>query len=102
MATVGVRELKAHLSDYLERAANGEDITVTRRGKPTVVIGAHGRGDRQPALPEYPPHVQELASQGRIQLPLVRVPLDEPAFTFMLPAGVSLQAWLDEDREDRR
>lgn len=36
---VGVRELKAHLSAYLERAAGGELIRVTDRGRPVAVIG---------------------------------------------------------------
>jgi prevent-host-death family protein len=35
---VGVRELKAHLSEYLERAAKGETITITDRGRPTAVL----------------------------------------------------------------
>lgn len=30
---VGVRELKARLSEHLERVANGEVITVTSRGR---------------------------------------------------------------------
>lgn len=33
---VGVRELKAHLSEMLERAARGEDVVVTDRGRPIV------------------------------------------------------------------
>ncbi len=36
---VAVRELKARLSAYLRRAAAGERITVTDRGKPVAVIG---------------------------------------------------------------
>jgi prevent-host-death family protein len=35
---VGVRELKQHLSDYLDRAAAGEVIRVTDRGLPKVLI----------------------------------------------------------------
>ena len=35
---VGVRELKAHLSEYLDRAAAGEIITVTDRGRPVAVL----------------------------------------------------------------
>lgn len=31
---VGVRELKAKLSEYLARAADGEEIEVTDRGRP--------------------------------------------------------------------
>jgi prevent-host-death family protein len=36
---VAVRELKAKLSAYLRRAAQGEVITVTDRGRPVAVLG---------------------------------------------------------------
>ena len=36
---VGVRELKQHLSEYLERAARGEAIRVTDRGVPKAILG---------------------------------------------------------------
>jgi prevent-host-death family protein len=36
---VGVRELKAKLSEFLDRAAAGETIVVTRRGKARAEIG---------------------------------------------------------------
>jgi prevent-host-death family protein len=36
---IGIRELKQHLSDYLERAARGETIRVTDRGRPKAIIG---------------------------------------------------------------
>jgi prevent-host-death family protein len=36
---VGVRELKAHLSDFLDRAAEGEIIRVTERGVPKALLG---------------------------------------------------------------
>ena len=39
---VGIRELKAHLSEYVRRAAGGEHILVTHRGKP--VASLYGRG----------------------------------------------------------
>ncbi len=35
---VGVRELKQHLSEYLERAARGEIIRVTDRGLPKAIL----------------------------------------------------------------
>jgi prevent-host-death family protein len=38
MADVGVRELKARLSEYLERAARGEVIRVTERGRPKAIL----------------------------------------------------------------
>jgi len=36
---VGVRELKRHLSAYLDRAAAGEMIRVTDRGRPKAMLG---------------------------------------------------------------
>ncbi len=36
---VGIRELKARLSEYLDRAARGEMIRVTERGRPKAIIG---------------------------------------------------------------
>lgn len=36
---VGVRELKAKLSSFLQRAAAGEVITVTDRGRPVAMLG---------------------------------------------------------------
>jgi prevent-host-death family protein len=36
---VGVRELKATLSAALQRAAAGEVITVTDRGRPIAILG---------------------------------------------------------------
>jgi len=38
MTTVGVRELKNRLSEFLRRVAHGERITVTDRGKPVAVL----------------------------------------------------------------
>lgn len=35
---VAIRELKAHLSEYLERAAAGEVIRVTERGRPKAIL----------------------------------------------------------------
>ena len=40
MTTVGIRELKAHLSKYLRLAAEGEKVVVTRRGKDVAIIQA--------------------------------------------------------------
>ncbi len=36
---VGIRTLKANLSGYLERAARGEVIRVTDRGRPKALLG---------------------------------------------------------------
>lgn len=39
MVDVGIRELKAHLSSYLERAERGELLRVTDRGRPKAILG---------------------------------------------------------------
>jgi prevent-host-death family protein len=38
MQTIGVRELKAQLSEYLRRVQAGERLAVTDRGRPVAVI----------------------------------------------------------------
>jgi prevent-host-death family protein len=38
MADVGIRELKGRLSEYLDRAARGEVIRVTDRGRPKALL----------------------------------------------------------------
>lgn len=35
---VGIRELRSSLSDYIDRARDGEVVTVTRRGTPVARI----------------------------------------------------------------
>lgn len=39
MADVGVRDLKQHLSEYLDRAERGELVRVTDRGRPKALLG---------------------------------------------------------------
>lgn len=43
---IGVRELKQNLSEYLDRAANGEMVVVTDRGVPKALIVAIPGGDQ--------------------------------------------------------
>jgi prevent-host-death family protein len=38
MTDVGVRELKQHLSEYLDRAEGGEVVRVTDRGRPKALL----------------------------------------------------------------
>jgi prevent-host-death family protein len=39
---VGIRDLKAKLSEYVGRAAAGEEITITDRGTPVAVLASLG------------------------------------------------------------
>jgi prevent-host-death family protein len=43
---VGIRELKARLSEYLDRAERGEVLRVTHRGRPKAIIGPVPLQDR--------------------------------------------------------
>ena len=56
---VGVRELRDHLSAYLERVKAGEIITVTEHGRPIArLVADEPRSAR----------LLELAAQGRVTL----------------------------------
>lgn len=59
-ASVGVRELRDHLSAYLERVKDGETITVTEHGRPVA------RLVRDEPLSA---HMLGLVAQGKITLP---------------------------------
>ena len=85
---VGVRELKQHLSDYLDRAENGEIITVTDRGRPKVqLVPLPGGGNR----------LAEGIEQGWITPPSRPGPL-LPVQRFR--AATSITDVLDSDRGD--
>ena len=83
---VGIRELKAKLSEYVERAAQGELIRVTDRGVPRVMLSALPAADR----------VEEGLREGWIS----RARQDPPApFTPVRPQpGRSATDILSEDR----
>jgi prevent-host-death family protein len=81
---VGVRELKQHLSEYLERAANGEVIRVTDRGQPKALLcpvpGQHG--------------LKEGMLAGWIRAPRE----SEPQPVVRVPARATISDVLSEDR----
>jgi len=47
MAQVGVHEAKTHLSDLLRRVASGEEITISRGGRPVARLVPVARSGRQ-------------------------------------------------------
>ena len=66
MSTVGVRELKNRLTQYLRRTKQGEEVIITERGKPIALI--------QPIkLVEHPVSLEarlaKLAAEGFVTLP---------------------------------
>ena len=50
MKQVGVRELKSRLSQYLHRAATGEQILVTERGHPLALLTPVEKADHRESL----------------------------------------------------
>ena len=82
--SVGIRELKAKLSEYVSRAADGEQIVVTDRGRPVArLVGLEGASTIERGIEE-----------GWIT-PASRTRL-EPAVRFT--ARRSVADVLDEDR----
>jgi len=82
---VGIRELKAHLSEYVGKAAAGERIIVTDRGTPVAQLSAL---DDQSAL-------QRGIEEGWITPPRRSGGL-EPITPW--PSALSTAEVLDEDR----
>ena len=58
MDSVGIRELKAHLSKYVKRVHSGESIVVTERGRPVAEL--------RPVSPELVA-LDSLVSEGRVR-----------------------------------
>ena len=82
--TVGIRELKAKLSEYVNRAANGEQIVVTDRGRPVARLVGLDR----------PSTIERGIEEGWIT-PASRTRL-QPAQRFRAPRSTA--DVLDEDR----
>jgi prevent-host-death family protein len=76
MKTVGVRELKNKLSEYLRRVRLGEGVLVTDRGEVMAELlpPGHGQGD-----PSVPAGLQSLVKRGLLTL-------GAPAGTDLYPA----------------
>ena len=83
---VGIRELKAKLSQYVERAACGEVIRVTDRGRPRAVLMALPARDR----------VADGVEEGWIRAPTGRVVAD--VVPIAPPSGPSTTQILEDDR----
>jgi prevent-host-death family protein len=90
METVGVRELRQHLSRYLRRVEAGERLVVTERRRPVALLGP---------LPENDDWLEHLIATGELtpaRGDLLDLPPPRPA-----PPGPSLSEILDELRADR-
>lgn len=66
MSSVGVKELKNRLTQYLQRTKQGEEVIVTERGKPIALIQSIKAAQRVVSLEAK---LAKLAAQGAITLP---------------------------------
>jgi len=99
MKTVGVRDLKNKLSEYLRRVRLGESVLVTDRGEVVAELLPPGQGQGDPSVPVG---LQALVKRGLLTL-------GAPAGTKLYPAlpradGVRrpiVARLLDEERGTR-
>ena len=66
MSTVGIKQLKNRLTQYLRRTKNGEEVVVTERGKPIALIKPIQSVERTASLEARP---ASLATEGFVTLP---------------------------------
>ena len=92
--TVGIRELKNRLSQYLRRVRAGEAVLVTDRGQ--VVAELTAPGQPSPAAHEEP-DLAALAARGGVAIGGRNEPGVYPSLAPLLPDGTS-QGLLSEER----
>jgi antitoxin (DNA-binding transcriptional repressor) of toxin-antitoxin stability system len=99
METVGIRELKNHLSAYVRKVEAGDIVIVTDRGRIVAEL-------RPPGLPAHPgvhPGLLELVRRDGLRLPTAVV--DPAVFDAPLPkidlGGLTVQDLVDHQRGDR-
>ena len=71
MSTVGIKELKNRLTQYLRRTKSGQEVVITERGKPIALIKPIQSADRTASLEA---RLAGLAAEGAVVLP-TRKPL---------------------------
>jgi len=95
MATVGLKTLKTKLSEYVRRAAAGETVVITDRGRPVAELVQH-----KPET-DLTPFQEKGLREGWLtpaRRPFPPLPPRKPIPGYTLE---QLLADLDKDREDR-
>jgi prevent-host-death family protein len=95
MKTIGVRELKAHLSRVLKEVGSGDMYLVTDRGRVVAEL-RQPREERAALSPELQPLARLVADR---QLRIAKRRANYPMSPLTSPAGVAKRL-VDEDRGD--
>lgn len=93
-ANIGIRELKAKLSECVRRAAGGECIIVTDRGRPVARLTA-----LEDSTLDDLARIEQGVAEGWITPPKRRGRLG-PAQPIPSSSGLTIMEVLDEDRGD--
>jgi prevent-host-death family protein len=96
MYTVGIRELKSRLSEYLRAVRAGDEVLVTDRGRVIARLGPPSAS----VLPHLPAAAAELARQGLLRPGEGNGPPLYPRSNRRLLRGTSLDL-LSEERGQR-
>ena len=96
MKTVGIRELKNRLSEFLRLVRRGEEIWVTDRGE----VVAELRRPSKPPLDTPYPRLMKLVEEGRARLGAPRRADLYPRQSGLLSPG-DLARLIAEERADR-
>ncbi len=92
MREIGVRELKAHLSEALRDVERGQELRVTLRGRPIADVVPSGR-------PREDDRLRALVAAGRIAPPTGTRPRRAPR---LAEARESASALVLAERDDER
>lgn len=93
MTTYSLSEARANLAELLSRAENGEDVTITRHGRPVAAVVGHDHWMKQKRL-----DVLERARELRADLEAAR---DKPLPKFPINSNYDYEAHITEIREGR-
>jgi antitoxin (DNA-binding transcriptional repressor) of toxin-antitoxin stability system len=98
MKTVGVRELKNRLSEYLRQVRSGESVLVTDRGEVVAELAPPGHGT---ADGNVTPGLRALARRGLVTLAATREANVYPSLRRKRKRKLTAAELLDQERGAR-
>lgn len=97
MRAVGIRELKAKLSEYVRRVRDGEVVLVTDRGRVVAELREPGSWTGPGGVPE---RLAELSRRGLVRIGASPENVRYPTLPRLTPDGTASRL-LDEQRGER-